>query len=635
MLLEIFPNLSLLLAGSRYGRCHRAAHPMANTPVNLNFNAFLEKNKLKDDGSNYVDWVRNLKLILEAAKKAYVLNAPLGDPPAPATAQDIQNVWQTRSDDYSLVRCGMLYSLEMGLQRRFEQHGAYEMFEELKLVFKPMPMSRDMKSPTSSLASLPPSYKGFVLNYNMQGMEKIIPELYSMLKSAEVEIKKEHQVLMVNKTTSFKKGKGKKNLKKDGKAVAALGKPNTGKKKRNGPKPETECFYCKGKGHWKRNCPKYLADKKADNIKGDKFWSKRPKKSAMKQARPPPKKKSKGKGKAATSSHLADESQVMTYFREFSSHIWRLSDVGTSTNDPCPRESLIQTESALGDLKKSLTDQQDAWAKSEEKYQLILSKMEKLKADLKMAQTDQDALIKRAEKAEAKLDTVQQEVSGLKRRISNMAQAIFGPRAANLQDDCVLMLKAIYTLTEQLYTGSVLAMKAVMGAKEPIISIKKMLGCLSTLPPQIGELTRSAARKGALTMLSRCLAYAPEIKPEEVATGFPQLKDDGSEFAEEDYQRVVKESRLAATQLAASLDLSKYQAAYDNKNKKVNPPTFVTTSLIPRRPKNPFDLEADLSSVLNDEDEFAALSKCNWVLGNLQIEVGQSLQQADPRTSAE
>ena len=45
------------------------------------------------------------------------------------------------------------------------------------------------------LQSLPPSYKSFVMNYNMQGMEKSIPELYSMLKSAEVEIKKEHQVL--------------------------------------------------------------------------------------------------------------------------------------------------------------------------------------------------------------------------------------------------------------------------------------------------------------------------------------------------------------------------------------------------------------------------------------------------------
>ena len=30
----------------------------------------------------------------------------------------------------------MLYSLEPGLQKRFEQHGAYEMFEELKMVFQ-------------------------------------------------------------------------------------------------------------------------------------------------------------------------------------------------------------------------------------------------------------------------------------------------------------------------------------------------------------------------------------------------------------------------------------------------------------------------------------------------------------------
>jgi len=43
----------------------------------------------------------------------------------------------------------------------------------------------------------------------MQGMDKKIPELFAMVKAVEVEIKKEHQVLMVNKTTSFKKkGKG-------------------------------------------------------------------------------------------------------------------------------------------------------------------------------------------------------------------------------------------------------------------------------------------------------------------------------------------------------------------------------------------------------------------------------------------
>ena len=32
------------------------------------------------------------------------------------------------------------------------------------------------------LQSLPPSYKSFVMNYNMQGMVKTIPEVFSMLK---------------------------------------------------------------------------------------------------------------------------------------------------------------------------------------------------------------------------------------------------------------------------------------------------------------------------------------------------------------------------------------------------------------------------------------------------------------------
>ena len=45
----------------------------------------------------------------------------------------------------------------------------------------------------------------------MQGMTEMIPELFVMLKSMKVEIKKKHQVLMIDKTTSFKKkAKGKK-----------------------------------------------------------------------------------------------------------------------------------------------------------------------------------------------------------------------------------------------------------------------------------------------------------------------------------------------------------------------------------------------------------------------------------------
>ena len=38
------------------------------------------------------------------------------------------------------------------------------------------------------------------------------------------------------------------------------------KKPKARPKPETKCFYCKGNGHWKRNYPKYLADKKDGKV---------------------------------------------------------------------------------------------------------------------------------------------------------------------------------------------------------------------------------------------------------------------------------------------------------------------------------------------------------------------------------
>ncbi|EMS52796.1 hypothetical protein TRIUR3_30595 [Triticum urartu] len=57
------------------------------------------------------------------------------------------------------------------------------------------------------------------------------------------------------------KGKKKGNFNKNIKQVAAQEK-----KPKSGPKPETECFYCKQTGHWKRNCPKYLADKKDGKV---------------------------------------------------------------------------------------------------------------------------------------------------------------------------------------------------------------------------------------------------------------------------------------------------------------------------------------------------------------------------------
>ena len=64
---------------------------------------FLEKNKLKDDSSNDGDLVRDLRIILIAAQKNYVLDAPLGDRPIAGADADVMNVWLAQYDDYLIV----------------------------------------------------------------------------------------------------------------------------------------------------------------------------------------------------------------------------------------------------------------------------------------------------------------------------------------------------------------------------------------------------------------------------------------------------------------------------------------------------------------------------------------------------
>ncbi|KAK1664499.1 hypothetical protein QYE76_052658 [Lolium multiflorum] len=280
----------------------RRGSPDMASPIN--FNQFLEKEKLKSNGSNFTDWFRHVRIFLNGGNLQYVLDAPLGDPPAETETDEVKNVYATRKTRYSQVQCAILCSLEADLQKRFEHHDPHELINELKTIFEThaavecyeaskhffscmmeegSSVSEHMLAMTGHakklsdlgivipnrlginrvLQSLPPSYKNFVMNYNMQNMNKELPELFAMLKSAEIEIKKEHQVLMVNKTTSFKKqGKSKGKNKKSGKKAAT---PPV--KPKAGPKPDAECYYCKEKGHWKHNCSKYLADLKSGLVK--------------------------------------------------------------------------------------------------------------------------------------------------------------------------------------------------------------------------------------------------------------------------------------------------------------------------------------------------------------------------------
>src|SRR3954466_4744178 len=274
---------------------------------NFNFNVFAEKEKLKNNGSNFTNWFRNLRIILSSGQKDYVLEKALGDAPAVDAPADEKDVYQSRKDDYGVIKSTMLFAMESDLQNRFEEFpGPFEILEELKTMIQTQAHSEryeisekffnckmeegsfvsehaikmsgytkrleqlDCKIPEELkidrvLQSLPPSFKGFIVTHNQIGSTDTITELFPKLKATEVDIKKDNHVLMVNKPPSFKNGKGaKKPFKKgSGKRVAPAEK-----KLKSRPKPDTECFYCKDKCHWKCNCPKYLADKKAGTIKG-------------------------------------------------------------------------------------------------------------------------------------------------------------------------------------------------------------------------------------------------------------------------------------------------------------------------------------------------------------------------------
>ena len=87
--------------------------------------------------------------------------------------------------------------------------------------------------------------------------DKSLEEFFCMLKTYEA--KTLGMVLVVaKKRITNKKGKKVNTSRERAKAPVE----NGSKDKKNSPS-NVECFYCKGKGHWKRNCPKYLSDKKS------------------------------------------------------------------------------------------------------------------------------------------------------------------------------------------------------------------------------------------------------------------------------------------------------------------------------------------------------------------------------------
>ncbi|KAL0367237.1 UNVERIFIED_CONTAM: hypothetical protein Sradi_3613800 [Sesamum radiatum] len=125
------------------------------------------------------------------------------------------------------------------------------------------------------LQSLRPSYDPFIVNYNMNGLEKSIHELINMLVQYEAMThKSEPAVLVGEASTSKVKGKGARSWKrKKGKGTTVTATASTrggpaaskgkGKGKVGGSqrsKTNNMCMHCQGKGQWTRECPQLLSN---------------------------------------------------------------------------------------------------------------------------------------------------------------------------------------------------------------------------------------------------------------------------------------------------------------------------------------------------------------------------------------
>ena len=194
-----------------------------NTPT-LSMRSILEKDKL--NGTNFLDWHRNLRIVLIQERKLYVLDEPIPEEPAANPHRAQRDTYIKHQNDSVDVKCLMLATMESEFEKQMVDMEAFTMITHLKEMFQEqarierfaiikalfsckmvegglvsphvlkmkgyldhleklgLPISKELATDII-LQTLPDSYDGFVMNYNMHNMEKTIFELHGMLKTAE------------------------------------------------------------------------------------------------------------------------------------------------------------------------------------------------------------------------------------------------------------------------------------------------------------------------------------------------------------------------------------------------------------------------------------------------------------------
>ena len=132
------------------------------------------------------------------------------------------------------------------------------------------------------------------------------------------------------------------------------------------------------------------------------------------------------------------------------------------------------------------------------------------------------------------------------------------------------------------------------------------------LPARLDEMKRSAARSGALTALIRAKAWIPDLEPADIIKGYPGVKEDGSDFNNDDIRRLTKKMRPIASKLADDTDLSHFQPVYDAEGKRQPALIHNVGDLVPPIRKHTYAPDIDPSPLISEEVVFKALTGIDW-----------------------
>ncbi|GJT68701.1 zinc finger, CCHC-type containing protein [Tanacetum coccineum] len=260
---------------------------MTTTVVNNSvFKMFFDKQKLTRP--NFIDWYRNLRIVLSIEDKLSFLEQPIPAMPVPPAGQvlppDVLNThsaWVKASKEIAGL---MLMTMEPDIKKGIETTWWHMICSKGTEKFYIDNLERLGHAMTQNLAvslilvSLRKEYDCFMQNYNIHCMGKTVTKLYAMLNLHE-------QTLLPNDVApalhAIRAGRVQKNQKKkphkaakgnQGKGKAKMGyapvpgtilppKPkNPPTPKKDNPAKDAICHQCGEVGHWRRNCLVYLAE---------------------------------------------------------------------------------------------------------------------------------------------------------------------------------------------------------------------------------------------------------------------------------------------------------------------------------------------------------------------------------------